>query len=517
MNFLNIKLQVFHLGILFVICTACTKLEPELYSDLTTENAYSTESDIQAALTGTYANLGPYPGDAYLYYAGYLVMITDYATDMGFSTAAGNPTQLSNFTYDENNRYFKSNWQNMYQVIANANELIENTGAVAGMTDENKNLVLGQAHFLRALAYSDLTDGWGPVPLVTTVGNPAESYNVPLSPVERIDSLIQEDCLFAAEALPETWSSELGLARATKGAALTLLGKNYMRAHHYEQAKIYIDQVLALRDKGVYKLNPDFKNEWSESNKMDKGMIFGILHESALNGGEIANHFGPTDHPEVADRWQYYGVSLQFWRKFDDRDPRKKFFYYNYEGKAARDASTKNGFYYMVPEPGQTKVPNDTTKFLQNIATKKYSYEMINASYLDGRTIQVFRIADVILCKAEIENALVGPAAGLPYINEIRERAGAPLLGSSPDFPAPATKEEFIDALVDERGFELVFEYKRKADLVRLGKYEEICNAYLTARGLTPKVTEKLRYFPYPLDEANLHQEMAAANAQRLP
>ncbi|ULT26648.1 hypothetical protein KUH03_07335 [Sphingobacterium sp. E70] len=69
--------------------------------------------------------MSPYPGDAYLYYAGYLVMITDYATDIGFSTAAGDPTRMSNFTYDDNNRYFKFNYQNMYQVISNANMLID--------------------------------------------------------------------------------------------------------------------------------------------------------------------------------------------------------------------------------------------------------------------------------------------------------------------------------------------------------------------------------------------------------
>src|SRR5690606_37897317 len=94
-------------SVLSLSLNSCTKLDPKLYSDLTTKNAYSTESDINAALTGVYTSLSPYPGDAYLYYAGYLVMITDYATDMGFSTAAGDPTRMSNFTYDDNNMYFK--------------------------------------------------------------------------------------------------------------------------------------------------------------------------------------------------------------------------------------------------------------------------------------------------------------------------------------------------------------------------------------------------------------------------
>ncbi len=58
---------------LAVLVASCTKLEPKIYSDLTTANAYTTESDINAALVGIYADLNPYPGDAWMYYAGYLV------------------------------------------------------------------------------------------------------------------------------------------------------------------------------------------------------------------------------------------------------------------------------------------------------------------------------------------------------------------------------------------------------------------------------------------------------------
>ena len=116
-------LSIISLSVLITVA-GCTRLEPKLYSDLTTANAYSTESDINAALVGVYADLNPYPGDAWMYYAGYLVMTTDYSTDMGFSTAAGDPTKMSNFTYDDNNRYIRYNWQYMYNVISNVNLLL---------------------------------------------------------------------------------------------------------------------------------------------------------------------------------------------------------------------------------------------------------------------------------------------------------------------------------------------------------------------------------------------------------
>lgn len=500
---------------LVVLVASCTKLEPKIYSDLTTANAYSTESDINAALVGIYADLNPYPGDAWMYYAGYLVMTTDYSTDMGFSTAAGDPTKMSNFTYDANNRYIRYNWQYMYNIISNSNLLLSKIDAVQ-MDETKKNRIIAQARFLRALAYRDITDAWGPAPLYTTVVAPGETENAPLASVADIDQVIIDDCKYGLDNLPEQWDESEG-SRATKGACATLLANVYMRAHKYEEAKTYVDMVLAMKNAGVYQLNPDFKNVWSESNKFDKGFIFCILHEPGMNGGEIANHFGPQDHPEVTNRWQYYAVSLEFWRKYSDQDPRKQFFYYNYEGASPRDENTENGFFYMVPAPGQTTPPSDTVKFLKNVATKKYSYEMVSNSYYDGRTISIFRIEDVILYKAEIENELNGPTAALPYINQIRARAGAPEYGSGGAFPVPASKEEMAQKILDERGFELVFEYKRRPDLIRFGKYESICNAYLTSRGLAPVVTANMKYLPYPLLDAQLNADMAAENLNRVP
>jgi hypothetical protein len=512
------KMEKYMIGLIagMLGLASCTNLDPTIYSNLTSANAYSSESDVQAALVGVYADLNPYPGDAWLYYAGYFIMITDYATDMGFSTAAGDPTTMSNMTYDDNNRYFRLNWQNMYQVISNANMLMSNIDGV-DMAESNKQLVIAQAKFLRALAYRDLTDAFGPVPLLTEFVNPTETYNMELSPVEAVNAVIIADLKEAIGILPETWA-EASLTRATKGAAATLLGKVYMREHDYTNAKTYIDMVLALRDKGVYRLNPDFKNVWSESNKHDMGSIFCILHEATSNGGEITNHFGPTDHPDVPERWQYYGVSLEFWRKYSDDDPRKQFFYYDYTGGSPRDDKTESGFFYQLPDVGQT-VFGDTVKPMRNVATMKYSYEMVSDSYYDGRTISIFRLSDVILCKAEIENNLNGPNAALPYLNEVRTRAGAPAYGSGTGHPVPASKEAMNQAILDERGFELVFEYQRRPDLIRFGKYEEVVNAHLREMGIERPVTvtSNQKYFPYPLNDAKLNSYMAAENPNRIP
>lgn len=497
------------------VLTSCTDLDPEIYSNLTPENAYGTESDIEAAVVGLYSDMNPYPGDSWLYYGGYMVMLTDYATDMGYSTAAGDPTKMSNMTYDASNIYFTNNWRDMFNVISNANTILSNVDAV-NMSDEKKNLVKGQAKFLRAMAYRDLTDAWGPVPLITErVKDPFNAGDMQLTPVADIEALLIADLKECIELLPASWTGE-DLARATSGAAATLLGKIYLRNHDYANAKTYIDMVL---NSGQYQLEDDFKYVWSENNKYGKEMIFALLHETGTNAAEIACHFGPSDHPDVPGRWQYYGVSLPFWRSYDKEDPRREFFYYDYTGDAKRDDKSDYGFHYMVPAEGQVEVPNDTTKFMQNVATMKYTYDMISDAYYDGRTVCIFRLADVILCKAEIENNLNGPAAALPYLNQIRHRAGAPEYGKHARFAVPADKEAMNEAILKERGYELVFEFQRRADLIRFGKYEEVVNAHLKKLGIAKptNVTSDLRYFPYPLNDAQLNPNLEAQNPSRLP
>ena len=76
-----------------------------------------------------------------------------------------------------------------------------------------------------------------------------------------------------------------------------------------------------------------------------------------------------------------------------------------------------------------------------------------------------------------------------------------------------------IKRVAKERGYELVFEFQRRADLIRFGKYEEVVNAHLKKLGIAQptNVTSSLRYFPYPLNDAQLNPNLAAENPSRLP
>ena len=198
------------------------------------------------------------------------------------------------------------------------------------ITDEQKNQFFSEIKFLRSLAYMDLTDAWGPVPLITEndVANAtSSSYTsqpVP-APVERIDSMIISDLTTAASVLPVNYEnnaiySSNDFGRATKGAALTLLAKLYLREKDWQKAADYCKQVM---DMNVYKLYPTYLGLFTEENKWCEENIFSVISDANVNGTELMNHFGPQNHPVVLNRWQYYAVSWDFYNSFSNDDDRK--------------------------------------------------------------------------------------------------------------------------------------------------------------------------------------------------
>jgi hypothetical protein len=77
-------------------------------------------------------------------------------------------------------------------------------------------------------------------------------------------------------------------------------------------------------------------------------------------------------------------------------------------------------------------------------------------------------------------------------------------------------KTALRDALLQERGWELFYEGKRRSDLIRMGKYAEIVNAYLQRTGQTPTVQmPRDQYFPYPLNQVTINPNLNNSGRQQ--
>ena len=121
---------------------------------------------------------------------------------------------------------------------------------------------------------------------------------------------------------------------------------------------------------------------------------------------------------------------------------------------------------------------------------------------------------------AECENEINSSPTALAYqcINEVRSRAGIAALSG-------LSKDDFRQAVKDERAMELCFEFTRRFDLIRWGEYVSNMNA-LVARAkngsdwkLGPanvfsyfQISDTYNYFPIPANEMAVNKLITVNN-----
>jgi hypothetical protein len=500
--------------ILLLLLTAGTQfscnndLDPTVYSSLTKGNGYQTKSDAVAAINSIYGRLkGPTVGDNFSYWATRHFALTDIATDLGHCQYGGDPGQLSLGTWNSANGLLLEDWNAMYKLIANANNAIFNITPMTGISAAEKAQFIAEAKFLRASSYMDLTDAWGPVVLITetntNLDNPDYLAQTPPTSVEDIDTFLIKELNEAADILPVNYKNNAiyesnDVGRATKGAALTLLAKLYMRSHNWQQVASLTQQVMNLNE---YSLFPSYMGLFKESNKWCNENIFSSLSDANTNGTELLNHFGPIDHPVVENRWQYYTVNWDFYNTFGDEDERKQCFFPEFIG-------TDHLLHKQAPTLGAE--PPAGEFYMQDVSTRKYADDE-TTTYYDGHSVNILRYADVLLSRAEALNELSGPSGeAIDLINQVKARSHAKLLVLG-DYNQATLR----DAILQERGWELFYEGKRRADLIRMNKYDVLVNAYHTRVGEgTPIKMPQNKYYTYPQSQVDLNPKLSNADRQ---
>ncbi len=121
--------------------------------------------------------------------------------------------------------YFSNAWSR----IRNVNECINGITNSTGLTETEKNELLGQAIFLRAWCYYYLVRYYGGVPIITTVQEPVPESVTPRSSAKECIEFICKDLQDAADMLyKRTVESSWGVGdygRITTAAALALKGR----------------------------------------------------------------------------------------------------------------------------------------------------------------------------------------------------------------------------------------------------------------------------------------------------
>lgn len=134
-------------------------------------------------------------------------------------------TKVVDYFYNQATNIQNSPWGR----IRNINDVIRGISA-GSLSQEEKDMLLGQAYFFRAWCYYNMVKWYGGIPIITEVQDPVESSVTPRSSAKDCIQFICDDLDKAAEMLKaETtnggWQSSSDWGRVTTGTALALKGR----------------------------------------------------------------------------------------------------------------------------------------------------------------------------------------------------------------------------------------------------------------------------------------------------
>lgn len=403
-------------------------------------------------------------------------------------------------------------WRLLYRMILRSNLVIYKGGQYidANGDDPIVSRSLGDAHFLRGWAYSQLAFHWGSVPLRTSFvveGN----GGLARSPVADVWAQAEADFKEAQILLPETWDPAF-LGRATSGAATGFLGKLYLYNKRYAEAVT----EFAKMD-GKYSLLPasQWDDNFGETNENNQESVFEIQchNEPGTNTG--ASMFGDPEEGGNPGR-QNGHAQLYSWTDWSNWafQPRRvpDFKYDNEAGNPYVDPRAPLTFYGGT-DGDQTYCDNCAGGPIPfDFATYGYWYRKAtnkeNKPNEDGiktgNNIRLMRYADVLLMRAESLILQGQVEEGIDFINQVRTRIGAFA------YSGTYTEAQAFELLKRERQLELMGEMHRYNDIKRWGILKETMNVELQALFGTPNVQDKHYFFPIPQLELDTNKDFGS-------
>jgi hypothetical protein len=461
-----------------LVVTSCKKTflvqVPE--SSVTTGNFYKTEEQFNQAIAGSYAALRSVKGSIAAWTLGELRSDNTFyeynANNRGLDYQQRE--DVDGFLDDNANAHVANYYNSGYVAIGRVNNILGSV-ASSGLKQETQDRFIGQAKFIRALVYFDLVRYYGKVPLYLQPVKSAEEAYIKRSPVEDVYKAIEADLQDAVLKLAPTSFPQDG--RATVGAAHMVLGDVYLTEKKYTLA----EQELLSVTKSGYALLNDYASVYALANKNSTESIFELQYQQG-NQGQESNFLYPF-LPLAESVKIITGITSQNRQGGGWNVPTPEFIN-SYEADDKR-LPASIGIAEGTGVIGSMVIESVKSPVGYITAASKRSYAFIR-KYLHAHNLEnntdddfpVYRYSEALLSLAEALNEQNKTAAALPYLNQVRTRAGLPATGELDQLKLRAV-------IAHERRIELAFENKRWLDLVRTGKAIEVMNGngiYLKAR-----------------------------------
>ena len=467
--------------LLFASCSDF--LDVDSRNTQTTDTFYKTEGQADQALTGLYHDLLPM--------SLYSLMLSEVRSDNTYKENDGAQRDFSSIGKFEKNianlSILSNAWNDYYKLVSHANTFLEKVENIEFANGDIKKQYIGEAHFLRALAYFDLVRYFGRVPIVTKTISQAEALSLLQSEaVDVYEQVIIPDLEFACVNLNNTPKNYLGKnveGHATQIAAKALLGRVYLTMAGFplndvskkDLAKSLLKEVIdyaEANNKYWAKTSEEWKRIWISDND-NKYHIFEIQYQ---NGGlGLGNRMVFESCPGL---YSAYTIVRIFGNHLYCERQLSKEFQKTYNGEMDARCLATIDTTKFVNTDGATPIKYTGDDFYVKFLEHKMKRNQLGYSDIDNSIVDyndwpinhpIIRLEDVMLMYAEI----VGPTTeGLDMVNRIRTRAGMD--------PIPSCSDDEFQKYVDrERRLELAFEGIRWHDLVRHNNLQAIRDMYI--------------------------------------
>ncbi len=459
------------------ILSSCSQSFLDLYpeTNVTSASFYKTMTHFDQALNASYtgfrniANNGLFMDEMRSDNAFYTI----YYGDRGPYNATEKPCLFIDDEVSANAGPIRDRWTVNYQNIAKVNTILDRVDA-SELTDAEKSKVKAEALFLRAFYYFDLVKCFGGVPLSLQEVTTAEQAFLPRSTAEECYTQMLTDLNTAIELglpVPVDFSKD-NKGRATMGAAKML--RAYISMTKSTPDYKTAEQDLVAITNMNYELLENYEDVFDPSNKNHQESILEVQFTEDGSTDQYST-FAWRLAPKCSNLVDMMGIggsnyagtsggwvvpTKEMVDSYEAGDARLPASIVVVEGYSEGD----NFYYESIKEAKGYQKPDGKT---YHYMVKKYFHPPYSYSLRSTENFPIYRYAGALLLLSECLVKQGKNTEALPYINQVRTRAGIPPLSSCT-----------LKDVSDEMRHELAYENHRWSDLKRTGLVKEVMTAH---------------------------------------
>lgn len=381
-------------------------------------------------------------------------------------------------------------------------------------------LLRANACFIRALAMFELTMYWGEVPVVEIADLDNPDIDMGRRSLDIVWKQIFDDLTYASENLDD--GRQTG-PRATRGAAIAMLGKLFMYApaesgyRDFGKAIGYFERINSS-----YNLEASYETMFDEYATLEFNSAESIFEIDYICNSSGPNYWqwdmGSRTLANLGESCYIGGYDVALPTDYAYRMTSEGGVWE--DGDLRRDASIRFDFTYRgqeftTPSWGADELDPHIKKWedrrLDRWTSNSLAAEATSGRsfYWTGKNYMYLRFADILLCYAECLNETNRTAEAVEVVNRVRARAWGGSLPADKRWSS-LPQDQFRTAILDERIRELCFEGWRRMDLIRTDAFVSLIrerNPWAKEKG---SISDFHKRWPIPEDEIknNPYMEM---------